>query len=94
MLKPFIIFSLILVLTIVKGSQIKQNPVKLCNFQNISSAVRHPCQGLHELKIEQQYSHDESFWCVFLDNRNGQYSNQLLKFGFTGGVHSRKQVCK
>lgn len=93
MFKPSLFFLLILVLTIVEG-QNKQNPVKLCNFQNISNAVRHPCQGLHELKIEQQSSQNENFWCIFLDNRNGQYTNQLLKFGFTGGVHTRRQVCK
>lgn len=88
----FLFTSIILLLNKVEG-QNKPNYVTLCDFQNIGSSGRHQCQGLNELKIEEQSKQNENFWCILLDNRSGQYTNQILKFGFTGGVNQMAQVC-
>lgn len=93
MSKIVILITLIILFVNIIEGQNKPNYVNLCNFQNIGSSSPHQCQGLNELKIEEQSSQNENFWCILLDNRNGQYTNQILKFGFTGGVNQMAQVC-
>lgn len=87
-----LIISIISLLNAVEG-QSKPNYVNLCDFQNIGSAARHQCQGVTEIRIQEQSSQNENFWCFLLDNRNGQYTNQILKFGFIGGMNQMAQVC-
>lgn len=90
-MSKIVVLVISIILNIVEG-QNRPNYVNLCNFQNIGSSGGHHCQGLQELKIEAQSSQNENFWCVLLDNRNGHYTNQVLKFGFTGGINSVAQV--
>lgn len=63
------------------------NYINSCTFQTSRNqgGSPHQCQGIPEIVIEEKLYNGHNYWCISVDNRNNQLTNQILNFGLTTG---------
>lgn len=63
------------------------NYINSCTFKTSRNqgGSPHQCQGIPEIVIEEKSYSGHNYWCISVDNRNNQLTNQILNFGLTTG---------
>lgn len=50
-----------------------------CGLQQKNNTYLNSCNRIQELSVIRSFYDNVNFLCVVLDNRNGRYSNQIIK---------------